>query len=584
MSGRGPTRAGSRSLSNSRVSVSGVRCPVSGVRCPVSGVRCPVSRQRRFGAGWRKCRASGCGCWANYGWKGATRRSSDAVSCARCSRSSPCVTADPSAPIGWSIVSGTTDRRPAPSTRSRCWSAGSATSSAPNGSRGSTPGTCWQWTGSTSMPYPSTRSRPSNDRPAGLWSEPPGPHRRPVCPLRPRGPLLADELGPLVGPGRAGGQRPAHRPPAPHRCGRVLGRPATGSRPSRCPASCWTRDAFDEVALRCPDGGAGPSRPAGVRPGGLRHGSAADLAEALGIDPSAETEALHTAILRGPRPVRRELRPRTDAAGPSPISRDGPMRWTSSMVSSNGRPPARAPSPWSMVRPGIGKSRLLEVWSARVESEGSCVVRVAADELGLDLPCQPLLDVVTELVRRFADGHPDAVLGLEGAILGPMIGLQTEPAGAAELAALTDPDAGQALLFGALTGVLRRLAEREPLVLVLDDVHLADAATLRWLAPRRGAWPTARSSSWRPDGPRRAWPFPMSPPSPWPHSISMPSLASSAPTAPSPCTNGAGATPSSWLNWPPSRTRVSFRPASAMPSKSAVAEPGRPGPRCAPLL
>ena len=131
---------------------------------------------------------------------------------------------------------------------------------------------------------------------------------------------------------------------------------------------------------------------------------------------------------------------------------------------------------------GIGKSRLLDVWATHLESHDVCVVRVACDELGHALPFQPMLDVISELAHHFADGDPGITLGLEGAVLGPMIGLQTEPAGAAELAALTDPDAGQALLFGALTGVLRRLAERETLVLVLDDVHLADPATLRWLA------------------------------------------------------------------------------------------------------
>jgi DNA-binding SARP family transcriptional activator len=297
-----------------------------------------------------------------------------------------------------------------------------------------------------------------------------------------RGPLLADEPDPWW----AQTERAA--------CDLLIGRLRYAAAAASLAAGDWidvesssrqmlARDPFDEVALRH------------LMASLARSGRAASalaafadfrshLAEELGIDPSAETEALHTAILLGQEPGGGT--PSAGVTGPIP---DLPGR-TEALGQLNGllKRAATGQGTVAMVDgpPGIGKSRLLEVWSAQVESLGICVVRVSGDELGLDLPCQPLLDVMSELVRRFADGDPAAVLQFEGAILGPMIGFQTEPAGSAELAALTDPGAGQALLFGALTGVLRRLAQREMLVLVLDDVHLADAATLRWMsrAPR----------------------------------------------------------------------------------------------------
>jgi DNA-binding SARP family transcriptional activator len=203
------------------------------------------------------------------------------------------------------------------------------------------------------------------------------------------------------------------------------------------------------------------------------------LAEDLGVDPSPETEALHTSILLGegagaPRP------PASIKGPPELPGRETALADLNAFLSvANGGQGAMVLIEGDA---GIGKSRLLDDWSAHLLSQGVCVVRVVCDELGQALPLQPLLDAVSDLVHRFGERDPGTVLGLEGAVLGPMIGFQTEPADAAQLAALTDPHAGQVLLFGALTGVFRRLGEREVLVLVVDDVHVADSATLRWLA------------------------------------------------------------------------------------------------------
>ena len=129
---------------------------------------------------------------------------------------------------------------------------------------------------------------------------------------------------------------------------------------------------------------------------------------------------------------------------------------------------------------GIGKSRLLEVWSAHLGGRAR-VVSVACDELGRSLPLQPLLDAVGVLLRDTAIGSPADVLGADIAVLGPLVGSLSEPAHPAQLAALTDPGAGQALLFAALFSVLRRQSEAGPLVLAIDDLHLADAATTAWV-------------------------------------------------------------------------------------------------------
>lgn len=202
------------------------------------------------------------------------------------------------------------------------------------------------------------------------------------------------------------------------------------------------------------------------------------LAEDLGVSPAADTEALHTTILLDELPPSivmedsiegdaEELPGRADAIG--------------SLDALFGRAAAgRGQVCFVEGEAGIGKTRLLQVWAQRVASS-ALVVAVACDELGRALPLQPLLDAVDVLVRRSNPDGADDVLGSDVGVLGPLLGTPVESAGPAKLAAITDPGAGQALLFAALFRVLHRQAQRRPLVLIIDDVHLADIATTVWL-------------------------------------------------------------------------------------------------------
>jgi DNA-binding SARP family transcriptional activator/tetratricopeptide (TPR) repeat protein len=202
------------------------------------------------------------------------------------------------------------------------------------------------------------------------------------------------------------------------------------------------------------------------------------LAEDLGTSPSVETEALHGAILLGEEPptgmdegaiaADEYLPGRAEAMGQLDALLDRAWRGQGQVVVIEGEA-------------GIGKSRLLQVWARRAVSGGARVVAVGCNDLSRALPLQPVLDAVDQLVRQYGPGTAEELLGPEIAVLGPLLGVQARPAIDVQLAALTDPRAGQALLFAALFAVLRRQADLGPLVVVIDDVHLADGATIAWL-------------------------------------------------------------------------------------------------------
>ena len=208
-------------------------------------------------------------------------------------------------------------------------------------------------------------------------------------------------------------------------------------------------DPFDEVGLGVlMQGLARSGRPASAL--AAYESMRQRLAEELGLSPSPTTEALHTAILLG------EL---ADEAGPTmrPIEdrqvlpgRGQAIRTLDALleVATSGRGQVALVEGEA----GIGKSRLLDVWSAQVPGRAR-VVSVECDELGRALPLQPLLDAVAVLLREAAAGSSADVLGADIAVLGPLVGALSEPAHPAQLAALTDPGAGQALLFAALFSV-----------------------------------------------------------------------------------------------------------------------------------
>jgi predicted ATPase len=132
---------------------------------------------------------------------------------------------------------------------------------------------------------------------------------------------------------------------------------------------------------------------------------------------------------------------------------------------------------------GIGKSRLVSELTAASEgrqppfvvAHGNCFEFDTATPYALlvDLLRNCLQDKDADLVRECVAGDASELLGLVpdfGSILADV-----EPAPARE------PEQQKRLLFSAITNVLLRLAERQPAVLMLEDLHWCDDVSLEFL-------------------------------------------------------------------------------------------------------
>ena len=127
--------------------------------------------------------------------------------------------------------------------------------------------------------------------------------------------------------------------------------------------------------------------------------------------------------------------------------------------------------------PGIGKTRLLAELAARADERGYIVLCGSASELERDLPFWVFVDALDEYVagldpRRLASLEPD--VGAELARVLPSLSELARPAEPA----LQDE---RYRAHRAVRDLLERLAATKPVVLVLDDVHWADSASVELL-------------------------------------------------------------------------------------------------------
>ncbi len=137
---------------------------------------------------------------------------------------------------------------------------------------------------------------------------------------------------------------------------------------------------------------------------------------------------------------------------------------------------------------GFGASRFLAEAELRLATlpEPFAFLRGRALPAGTDEPYAPVLRAIGPLLRKLDDADLGAVLatGAEDMVrLMPDLGPRLVPLGMLPARpTVASAERRQARLLEAVLGVLGRLSERRPVVLVVEDLHHADAATRALIA------------------------------------------------------------------------------------------------------
>jgi DNA-binding SARP family transcriptional activator len=211
------------------------------------------------------------------------------------------------------------------------------------------------------------------------------------------------------------------------------------------------------------------------------------LAGDLGTDPSPETVALHTAIVRGELPSLPPV-PAQDATGL--VGRDEELAYLDTIALR-----ARAGSTEIVLvdgEAGIGKTALLRAWAGRRGAAGDSVLMAACGQLDRTMPLDALLASLSALLRRLGPEITVGLLGQDALTLTPLLSVQPIGPGPRPPPILADSMLGPTVLYAALVRVLARIAERGPLVVVIDDAHLGGLALSNWLSfARRENLPAA---------------------------------------------------------------------------------------------
>lgn len=206
----------------------------------------------------------------------------------------------------------------------------------------------------------------------------------------------------------------------------------------------------------------------------------AKLASGIQTEPTLETVALASRMRAVAPPRRKEVLPPTVAPSPATLL-DSPLLGRTAELSiliKLYHAARRGQTQVAMLEGelGIGKTRLATAFLAWAEVEGADVLQGQAFEAGGQLPYRPVIEALRPRIER--ENAPDDLLS--DLWLAELTRLLPElcdrypdlpaPAG--------DKSVARIRLFEAVAHLGRVLAARTPLVLFIDDVQWADAASL----------------------------------------------------------------------------------------------------------
>jgi tetratricopeptide (TPR) repeat protein len=203
----------------------------------------------------------------------------------------------------------------------------------------------------------------------------------------------------------------------------------------------------------------------------------AALSRELGVEPEVETQRLYRTILLETEPAHREAwtAPRVAVPPDWPlVGRTQVLAQLRATLTTAWRQGGRAVL--LVGEAGVGKTRLVETLAAEAARLGGRAVQGGAHETERALPFRPWVDAlrVDGIVREIAGREELRPVWRDRlALLWPELGDRPGEVS-------TAPEESVRLLE-AVTEVVARLAVRQPLLLVLEDLHWADDMSLRLL-------------------------------------------------------------------------------------------------------
>lgn len=129
--------------------------------------------------------------------------------------------------------------------------------------------------------------------------------------------------------------------------------------------------------------------------------------------------------------------------------------------------------------PGIGKTTLSARFASEVHTYGVTVLYGRSDE-DLGVPYQPWIEALGHLVAHAPQGLLDAHVADRGAHLARVVPDLARRTGV-DAPAAGDADGERFVLFGCVTDLLARASAEAPVLIVLDDLHWVDKASIQLL-------------------------------------------------------------------------------------------------------
>jgi class 3 adenylate cyclase len=130
--------------------------------------------------------------------------------------------------------------------------------------------------------------------------------------------------------------------------------------------------------------------------------------------------------------------------------------------------------------PGIGKTALVAQAARAAHGLGANVVYGKGEE-GLSIPYQPWISALSPLIEAADPRLIDDFLAANGSVLVELVPALARYTQTSQLAAPSDPEVQRFLLMEGISRLLGAASEAIPIVLILDDLHWADAASLQLL-------------------------------------------------------------------------------------------------------